>query len=142
VISDTSMKVEETYQLKAPFFAYANISRWTEHDLPADVLTISALENYLDSLTKSLPRPFLFKLTGTVDRATIHIVNLPPGAKVHSPDDAHKGQVNYKLSSEPVEIIGFFSTNHQSIFTHHDTFLHMHLVTADRKKMGHLDEAL
>jgi acetolactate decarboxylase len=36
--------------------------------------------------------------------------------------------------------IGFFSTEHKAIFTHHDTFLHMHLITTDRQKMGHLDE--
>jgi acetolactate decarboxylase len=37
------------------------------------------------------------------------------------------------------EIIGFFSTRHQGVFTHKNTFLHMHLITADYQKMGHLD---
>ena len=56
--------------------------------------------------------------------------------------EAHNGQKNYDLQNEQADIIGFFSTKHQAIFTHHDTFLHMHLITVDRKKMGHLDEAL
>ena len=77
---------------------------------------------------------------GTVEKASIHVVNLPKGSKVKSPEDAHKGKVNYNLSKKNCEIIGFFSTDHQTIFTHHDTFLHMHLITADRKKMGHLDD--
>lgn len=59
---------------------------------------------------------------------------------VSSPDEAHQGQKNYTLYNEQSEIIGFFSTEHKAIFTHHDTYLHMHLITADRQKMGHLDD--
>ena len=142
VVSGTTMKVEETYDIKAPFFGYANISKWTEQALPASIQTIQQLETYLDKVTKKSPRPFMFKLSGTVEQATIHIVNLPKGSKVSSPDEAHKGQKNYELKNEQSDIIGFFSTEHKAIFTHHDTYLHMHLMTIDRQKMGHLDEVL
>lgn len=141
-LTDTTMKVEETYNIKAPFFGYANIAKWTEQILPDSIQSIRQLELYLDQTTKSLPRPFLFRLTGVVKLASIHVVNLPPGSVVHSPDDAHKGQKTYQLASEQSEIVGFFSTQHQSIFTHHDTYLHMHLITADKQKMGHLDSAV
>ena len=142
VVSDTSMKVEETFSISAPFFSYGNIAKWRERSLPDSVQTNQHLEQYLDRITMHSPRPFLFKLTGTVEKAKIHIVNLPEGSTVSSPADAHMGQVNYDLKNEHSEIIGFFSTEHKSIFTHHDTFLHMHLITADRQKMGHLDEIL
>jgi len=142
VTSDTTMKVEETYSINAPFFGYANIAKWTEQSLPDSIQTIQQLEQYLDKATKSSSRPFMFKLSGTVEQATIHIVNLPKGSKVSSPDEAHKGQVNYKINNEESEIIGFFSTEHKAIFTHHDTYLHMHLMTTDRQRMGHLDDVV
>jgi acetolactate decarboxylase len=142
VVSDTTMKVEETYDIKAPFFGYANISRWTQQTLPDSIHTMQQLEQYLDKVTKSSPRPFMFKLSGTVEQATIHIVNLPKGSKVSSPNEAHNGQKNYELINEPSEIIGFFSTNHKAVFTHHDTYLHMHIMTTNLQKMGHLDEVL
>ena len=142
VVSDSTMQVEATYEIKAPFFGYANISKWEEHTLPDSIQTIAQLEKQIDNLTKSAPRPFMFKLSGTVEQATIHIVNLPKGSKVSSPDEAHQGQVNYQLNHEQSDIIGFFSTAHKAVFTHHDTFLHMHLITSDRNKMGHLDEVL
>lgn len=142
VTSDTTMKVEETYDIKAPFFGYANISEWTEQALPDSIQTIKQLEIYLDDVTKNLSRPYMFKMDGIVEQATIHIVNLPKGSKVSSPDEAHKGQVNYQVNNEPSELIGFFSTEHKAIFTHHDTYLHMHLMTTDQQKMGHLDEVL
>lgn len=142
VLSDTTMQVEETYDIKAPFFGYVNIAKWNKQTLPDSIQKIKQLEQYLDKSTKSLKRPFMFKLSGTVQQAKIHIVNLPKGSKVSSPEEAHQGQVNYKLKNEQVEIIGFFSTEHKAIFTHHDTYLHMHLISADRQKMGHLDEVL
>jgi len=139
-IVSSQMKVEETYKIKAAFFGYANIARWAEQALPDSIRTISHLEQFLEQVTKSSPRPFLFKLTGTVEHAVIHVVNFPKGAKVSGPIETQKNQKNFELKDKPSEIIGFFSTEHKSIFTHHDTYLHMHLITADKQQMGHLDE--
>jgi acetolactate decarboxylase len=133
------MRVEETADMRAPFFGYGVVPSWRVVALPESVQTITQLERYLDQISVDMTRPFLFKLSGVVERATIHVVNLPKGTKVSSPQEAHQGKQSYVLSREDVEIIGFFSTEHQTIFTHHDTWLHMHLITADRKQMGHLD---
>jgi acetolactate decarboxylase len=139
-LSPTTMKVEETFEAKAPFFGYCNINKWTTQNLPDSVQTISQLETYLDRITKSAKRPFMFKMNGEVETAKIHVVNLPKGSKVSSPEEAHKGQVNFDIENQQVAIVGFFSTEHKTIFTHHDTFLHLHLMTFDNSKMGHLDE--
>lgn len=140
VLSDSTMSVKETFDIKAPFFGYANIEEWKSHTLPDSIITLKQLESYLDQLTKNHVRPFFFQLKGQIEKATIHIVNLPKGSKVSSPDEAHQGLVNYYLSDTAVEILGFFSTSHKAIFTHHDTFVHLHLITTDKQKMGHLDE--
>src|SRR5690606_1445105 len=142
VVSDSTMKVEATYDIKAPFFGYANISQWSEEVLPDSVQTIQQLERYLDAITQSSPRPFMFKLSGTVEEAIIHVVNLPEGSKVSSPEEAHQGQVNYELKNEPADIVGFFSTGHRDVFTHHVTYLDMLLITKDLQQMGHLDEVV
>ncbi|MBB5283749.1 acetolactate decarboxylase [Rhabdobacter roseus] len=140
VVSETAMRVEKTYDLKAPFFGYATITQWSKQALPDYVQTIPQLDQYLDQQTNNSPHPYLFKLSGTIEEATIHIVNLPKGSKVSSPAEAHQGQQNYGLTNEQADIVGFFSTEHKAIFTHHDTYVHMHLITKDRQKMGHLDE--
>ena len=110
--------------------------------MPDSIGTIQQLEQYLDQLRKSSPRPFMFKLGGIVEEATIHIVNLPKGSKVSSPAEVHEGMTHYHLTNEQSDIIGFFSTEHKTIFTHHDTYLHMHLISTDRQKMGNLDDLL
>lgn len=140
VISDTSMIVIQRFDVSAPFFVYAHVKKWKELVLPSNIKSISDLESFIDSTSLEYKRPFAFKLIGKISSATIHIQNLPEGTKVSSPKEAHQGQINYKLENEEAEIIGFFSTKHQGIFTHHDSFLHMHLITKDESKMGHLDK--
>ncbi|HMT28821.1 MAG TPA: acetolactate decarboxylase [Bacteroidia bacterium] len=140
VVNDSTMKVEETYNSRAPFFGYTHISKWEEQLLPDSIITIEHLQNYLNKITNTYKRPFMFKMSGPVDEAIIHVVNLPEGSKVSSPNDAHAGQKNFKITKQDADILGFFSTEHQTIFTHHDTFLHLHLLTKNHKQMGHVDE--
>jgi acetolactate decarboxylase len=133
------MTVEKTYNVSAAFLVYGNINEWHEIDLPKRVNTIKDLENFINEKTTTYKRPFGFKMIGKIANAIIHIQNLPNGSQVSSPEEAHQGQINYNLKNEDAEIIGFFSTEHQGIFTHHDSFLHLHLITSDHSKMGHLD---
>lgn len=140
VTSDSTMQVKQTYAASAPFFVYTNVSEWNEVSLPGKIKNVQDVEQFLNRETSDLKRPFAFKLIGTISTAKIHIQNLPKGSKVSSPEEAHRGQTNYTLLNEEVEIIGFYSTEHQGIFTHHDSFIHLHLITKDESQMGHLDE--
>ncbi|MCV9386275.1 acetolactate decarboxylase [Reichenbachiella ulvae] len=140
VNSDSTMSVEKNVKSSAPFFVYGNVTEWNEMDLPSYIKTIQDVEKFIDDKTSELKRPFAFKLIGQVSSAIIHIQNLPEGTKVSSPDEAHQGKINYNIANENAEIIGFFSTEHKGVFTHHDSFLHMHLITKDESSMGHLDE--
>jgi acetolactate decarboxylase len=139
VTSDTTMEVIKTNEVSAPFFVRAQVTDWQETQLPDTVRSIQQLEEYLIDRVNNRKDPFPFKLTGTIDSAFIHVQNLPPGTNVSSPKEAHQGQTNYRLGSQEVSIIGFYSQKHQGIFTHHDSYLHLHLITEDESQMGHLD---
>ncbi len=140
VLTDTTMEVKENFGARAPFFAYAPIAAWITEDLPDSVQTLKQLERFLSERSQATQNPFLFKVSGTVEEATIHVVNLPRGTKVSSPEEAHLGRTFYSLKNEDVDLVGFYSKNHKTIFTHHDTFLHIHLINSKRDKMGHLDD--
>ncbi len=141
VETDSTMSVKETYKTGAPFFVFGNVTEWKTINVPSTITNIEALETFVDEQSKEMKRPFAFKVSGTVSDATIHIQNLPPNSKVSSPQEAHVGQTDYTLKDESVDIVGFFSTEHKTVFTHHDTFMHLHLITEDSSKMGHLDHA-
>ena len=141
VINKGQMQVKEVSKATAPFFGYAHIAGWQSVTMPDSISNLITLENYLNE-TIGAANPnhnTFFKLKAKVKKATIHLVNLPKGTKVSSPEQAHKGLVQYPITNQEVEILGFYSQQHQTIFTHHDTNLHLHLITADRKTMGHLE---
>lgn len=139
VNADMHIQVNESFDVKAPFLVYANNKNWNKYWVRDSIPNINALESYIIQKTKHLESPFVFRLKGSIIKANIHIQNLPKNSEVHSPEEAHKGQVKYEIREKEVEIVGFFSKSHQGIYTHHDTYLHMHLITQDKTIMGHLD---
>jgi acetolactate decarboxylase len=139
VVNDSQMRVEKTLSFSAPFFGYTHIEKWKQLTLPDTVTDPKQLESFLAQSTIREPRPFFFKMMCRVSQAEVHLVNLPEGIMVLSPEDARKGRRNYSLHNEEAELLGFFSTTHQTIFTHHDTWLHIHLINKNRTTMGHLE---
>ncbi|MDC7998942.1 acetolactate decarboxylase [Gilvibacter sediminis] len=139
VLTDSTMQVVNTFDASAPFFVYGQVQQWNKIEVPDQVKDLKSLEAFLVQQTQERETPFVFKIKGQAESASIHIQNLPEGTKVSSPAEAHQGQTNYELADTAVEIVGFFSKKHQGVFTHHDTFMHLHLITSDETQMGHLD---
>jgi len=139
VVNEHEMQVTSTWSMKAPFFVYTHVEHWQDVFLPDSITALPQLEHFIDQITQKFPRPFCFRVMAKVDSAAIHVVNLPAGTKVCTPEQAHTAGQEYILRNQTVTLIGFFSTEHQGIFTHHDSFVHIHLITEDRKQMGHLD---
>lgn len=140
VNADSTMAVSQTFDVKAPFFVYANVENWASLEVPKSVVDLISLETFLVSLPNSDEKPFAFKIEAEVEETDIHVVNLPKHIKtVSSHDEAHQGQVNYILKDRKSNLIGFYSAHHHAVFTHHDTNLHVHLVAQDEKDMGHVE---
>lgn len=139
VVNDSTMLVTNSFDVKAPFFVYSYVPEWETVIIPSRIKTLYELEKWLIAKTNNINTPFAFKLTGKVKSAQIHLQNLPEGSTVSSPAEAHRGQQNYSFQNKEVTMLGFFSKKHKGIFTHHDTFMHLHLITKDLSLMGHLD---
>lgn len=137
--NDSVLQVVETDTISAPFFVFGHNNNWQTIGLPKSVLDLSSFEAYMDKNVQT-KNPFVFKLEGTIKLAKIHVQNLPEDTVVTSPADAHIGQQQFEIENKTVQIIGFYSKHHKGIFTHHDTHMHMHLITEDLNIMGHLDD--
>jgi hypothetical protein len=77
-------------------------------------------------------------LTGRVDLTAL--AERPHLYAPHNPEEHAKVKVPVVLESRAVDVIGFYSKLHTGIFTHHDSYAHMHVVTADKKVSGHVDQ--
>jgi acetolactate decarboxylase len=139
LLEDSSHVVYSNMPARAPFFVYAAISEWSAIPLPDSVGNLGTLENLLRGLAIS-KQPFAFRLEGNYPYIQFHVVNLPPGSIIRSKEDAHKGKVHYTCKHINGHVVGFYSNSHQGIFTHHDTHIHMHFLSADFRQMGHIDD--
>ncbi|HNR55203.1 MAG TPA: acetolactate decarboxylase [Flavobacteriales bacterium] len=136
---DSAMVVVEAPESKAPFFVHQHVREWTEVPLPDSVADLGALDAFLTARFGAAP-PFSFKLHGVCERVDLHIVDVSSGTVVHGPDDAHRENKHFHLDGRNVDLLGFYSTRHQAVFTHHDTHIHVHAITAVRDAMGHVEE--
>ena len=133
----------QEFKGKACFLVYAQVPRWIENKLPSGLDKPEDLEAhiFLQARKAGVPtdRPFPFLLRGTARKLTLHLVNKTDNAP-HNPEEHAKVKVPVVLESREVDVIGFYSKQHAGIFTHHDSDAHMHVVTADKKVSGHVDQ--
>ena len=124
---------------KAPFFVHKLAEIFKEFNTPKSVIDLKSLEEFIDKKYKNLNTPFMFIAEGTWDMMDVHSVNLTEGKSVSNPRQAHEGMKNFIYQDIEGYIVGFFSRKHQTIFTHHDTFIHCHFISKDKSVMGHVD---
>jgi hypothetical protein len=66
------------------------------------------------------------------------IASTDQGYQVTSP---HRELMRFfTLDSEPATILGVYSTTHGGVFTHHGQATHLHVVSDDERRSGHVDE--
>jgi acetolactate decarboxylase len=135
----------EEFKGKACFLVYAQVPKWIESKLPAGLEKPDELEAsiFASAQNAGVPtnRPFPFQLRGRASKVKLHVVNKTDNT-AHNPQEHAKIKMPLTLEMRAVNIIGFYSTEHAGVFTHHDSNAHMHVITADGKVSGHVDEVL
>ena len=140
VVDSISHEVNKVPSANAPFFVYTTNSNLKVIELPPTNYSLKGIEEHINSVYENYDQPLLIRMDGLFDDIKLHSVNLPEGKKVSSPDEAHQGLTQYDFENISGSLIGFFSRNHKTVFTHHDSFFHAHFISDDREVLGHLDE--
>jgi len=144
VIND-SIKITDTYNLNASLLVYSQVKEWNTFKVD-DNKTKSQLETKIFELAKAngvdTETPFPFLIEGTVASLDWHVINWKDGDMVHNHKKHKESGLNGTLNNREVVIIGFYSTKHKAVFTHHTTNMHMHFKTADNTLAGHVDDVI
>jgi len=139
VTTDHRAHVTESYDAGVPFFVWAEVSAWQSQTLPDDVRTYPDLERFVGEVgaKTGLIHAFPFVMTGRPDLIDFHIVNATrdtvPGMEAHK-----KIQIPFELHNQDVMFVGFWSSQHQGIFTPMGTNMHVHFQTLDNTISGHV----
>lgn len=128
---------------QAAMLVYSNVEKWRRVSIEAIVNSYTALEKLIETTAKAngydTEVPFAFKMVTLPEKANYHVIDCNDGT-VHTLENhkqfAYFGQSNNNKSV----LLGFYSRHHQSIFTHHTTYMHIHILDEQTKTVGHLDD--
>jgi acetolactate decarboxylase len=144
-VVDSGLKIKDSYNQKASLLVYAEVEEWDSFQIENNK-TKSELEEQIFELATNnginTEEPFPFLLEGAIASADWHVINWKDGDTIHNHKKHKESGLNGTLQKKEVEIIGFYSTKHKAIFTHHTTNMHMHFKTKDGAIAGHIDDLL
>lgn len=136
-VAGDSLAVSVDPTAKAPFFVHARVSRWEEVVLPAEVQNAEQLDAFLEK--RSGDEPFFFRLNGRYEEMDLHAWDLPADSTFTGPVEGARYKRHFSFKEAQGEVVGVFSRHHRTVFTHHDSFIHLHFLSSDGRVMGHVD---
>ena len=129
--------------LNAIFLVYADISQWDTVLLTNKISSLTDLEK---TITKAAyehgtdtATAFPFLIFGKVKEGSGHIMYKDSTVTAITPATLKDANHKNSFSNQYAQMLGFYSQHHQTIFTHHDSFLHIHYRMANKYQAGHLD---
>jgi acetolactate decarboxylase len=134
--------VANDWKVQAPFLVYADVAEWEKSKMTGSAKSLAELEEKIREAALAnginLEEPFFFRIEGSFDQMVTHIVT--PRAPEIEGYVAGQNQKNYEHASESGELIGVYSKIGQRIYTHHDSFMHLHFLNNKKNFTGHLDK--
>jgi len=142
-VEENQLKIDNSFNHKASLLVNTVVQDWEEFDIHPKVRTYEDLEKCIATKAEqnniSMSEPFPFMIMGKIDSLSWHVINWPEGDNEHS----HEKHINSGLhgthKGADVQILGFYSNRHHAIFTHHTTNMHLHFISRDKSKTGHVD---
>ncbi|WP_047247347.1 FmdE family protein [Maribacter thermophilus] len=139
---DGKAAVGQGWDIRSPFFVYSNVPEWEVYHVDGPLNSVEDIQHKVASLAKEkgydLKEPFAFKVAGEYNELTVHIVT-PRNPEVEGYKPDVKSQ-KFTSENEKGQLIGFYSEQHQGIFTGSKSFVHVHYLRNDQTFMGHLDK--
>ncbi|TAJ47385.1 MAG: hypothetical protein EPO58_15920 [Chitinophagaceae bacterium] len=128
---------------KAAMFVYSYVENWKVVEVQANVSSHAELEAVVASTAKKngydTTVPFVFKIEANPKLAAYHIIDWVKGEN-HTMENHKQFAYSGKIENSNVILLGFYSDHHHSIFTHHTTNMHVHVLDSKTKQVGHLDD--
>lgn len=126
---------------KAAMLVYSHVKSWKTIELNVDLKSIADLERLIEETAVEtgydLSMPFAFKIEAVPTSVDYHVINWEKGIS-HTKENHHQFAYNGQFKKTAVNMLGFYSRNHQGIFTHHTSFMHIHVMDMTTKTIGHM----
>lgn len=143
LVDTDTLIIDNSFEKEAALLVYAQIETWDSIQVPPTVIFRSDLEFFIAQRAKekgiNINAPFPFLLDGTFKSIEWHVINWKDGDTEHSHEKHIKSGLYGTLHDTPAQMLGFYSTNHKGVFTHHTSDTHIHFKLNNLKISGHAD---
>ena len=140
--TEGGVSTDTTAQHDAAMLVYCHVKEWDTLRLSEKIDGFTQLQMLVEKAAnegkKPLNTPFPFMIKTRVQSLSYHIINWEKGA-IHTMDNHKQFALKKVIENTEVTLIGFYSDHHHSIFTHHTTNMHIHLVRENPIIVGHVD---
>lgn len=141
-----SLGFDYSFNNQATLLVYAVVKKWIRISIPSTIETQKQLEVFIEQQAISngidINQPFPFLLKGKPVTFDWHVINWKKADTIHTHKKHKTAGIYGSLNEREVEILGFYSKKHQGIFTHHNSFTHMHVKTKGKGVAGHVDDLI
>lgn len=142
-VEDSTLVFDKSFNKKAALLVYASVSEWKTVKIPNTIVNYEGLEKYIGQIAKenqlNIDEPFPFLIEGIAESFDWHVINWKDGDTEHSHEKHVNSGLHGTVNTKKLEMLGFYSKSHHTIFTHHSTNMHIHFRTKDNKIAGHID---
>ncbi|MGY6561628.1 MAG: FmdE family protein [Luteibaculaceae bacterium] len=129
--------------VKAPFLAYSQVPKWFSFTHQVSIQNQKDLEKAIDSLAKwvgiDTEQPFPFYIESTFDSLSFHIIMRDTNNATHSHELHKKSKVMFTRYRQAGVLVGLYSKKHEGVFTHKNSYIHVHYLNNAQTETGHLD---
>jgi acetolactate decarboxylase len=138
------IRTQTNSAIRAPFLVFAKVEDWVTYEVSIDVSNNKMLEHVIDSLRQvhgiadDIPFPFLIE--GIFFEVEFHIIQRNKREKMHNHEAHNKAKIKFGACLTDAVLVGFYSNQHEGVFTHKDQYIHVHYLKTDKSVTGHLDK--
>lgn len=137
---------ESDWQIQSPFAVYANVPQWVTLDVDESIQSEVDLQQLIEKIAQEvgidLNKPFPFRLISDFQSVSFHIISKPVDEVEHNHNLHDKAKKHFTLEHTSGELLGFYSKNHEGVFTHKGSFVHTHFIDKKRENTGHLENLI
>lgn len=141
-IQNTYVLTDTTFNHKATMLTYTYVKNWKEVTIEQDLNNTQELETLVKRLAAEngidISKPFPFMVKVWVKNISYHVIDWQPSI-LHTAETHTQFAHGLFHSATTVMLAGFYSENHQGIFTPFDSKMVVHAITSSPITCGHLE---
>ncbi|NNF34132.1 MAG: decarboxylase [Saprospiraceae bacterium] len=139
-----SVAIDTTFQVDASLLVYSKIKEWEEIPMDENIKSMEQVEDFIRYEAMkygiNVEQPFPFQVEGNIKSMYWHVINWKEGDTVHTHEKHISSGPHGELNNIEANILGFYSSHHKGVFTHHTSNIHLHAVIPSHNLAVHVDD--